>query len=519
MAQDGGRPRGTAADSRRPRWFRLCFAASDEAHAGRFLPAPASSLGYAGPVLRGRLTLLALATMVSLASAVPRSAEADTIEADPKLGYVPVEELSYETIIRTGSGDEAELVLRVALHNASAATQDTVGALVLPRGAELVGLAINDGGDWIEGAASKVVAAGADDKDDFDQGRRDPGTIWARPLEPETPGDLPAVELVAYGLPAQATVQVELRLRIRPVLRGDRWQVELPRRNAKAPTLVDQRRVLVQGLGEGQSFWVDEVSSAGSPYMVTRAEDAVLVSWQARGGASLAQLDGSLETSPDADGGGGRLRMVLRLGASKPVAPDHVILVVDRSRSGSSTLARDSERMFAGLLDRLPKGTTFDAITFAREAEGLLDPARLGAGKAPRVDSRDAREELTTALGATVPGQGTDLRRAMTVAGEHLAARQAKQPLVLIVTDGMLPPSIGADAVGKALGDALGKAARPEILFVVDDPLLNARGLPADHPVSNLAAGLGARLSLETLANLGSTQIDELLTADRKSVV
>ncbi|MCA9685729.1 MAG: VWA domain-containing protein, partial [Myxococcales bacterium] len=268
----------------------------------------------------------------------------------------------------------------------------------------------------------------------------------------------------------------------------------------------DQRRLV--------DAWVDEVSSGSSPYMVTRAEDAVVVSWQARGGA-LAQLDGSLETSPDADGRGGRLRMVLRLGASKPVAPDHVLLVVDRSRSGSSNMAKDSEHMFAGLLDKLPKGTTFDAITFAREAEGLLDPTHLAAGKAPRVDNQDAREELRAALSATVPGQGTDLRRAMTVVGEHLAARQAKQPLVLIVTDGMLPPSIGADAVSTALGDALGKAAKPELLFVVDDPLLNARGLPADHPVSSLAAGLGARLSLETLANLGPAQVDDLLTAPK----
>jgi hypothetical protein len=103
----------------------------------------------------------------------------------------------------------------------------------------------------------------------------------------------------------------------------------------------------------------------------------------------------------------------------------------------------------------------------------------------------------------------------MELAGQQLAARKAKQPLIVVVTDGMLPPSVGADAVGKALGDALGKAARPEVLFVVDDPLLNMRGLPADHPIASLAAGIGARISLETLANLGPDEIGELLAAPK----
>jgi hypothetical protein len=167
--------------------------------------------------------------------------------------------------------------------------------------------------------------------------------------------------------------------------------------------------------------------------------------------------------------------LVLRLGPSKPLVTDHVLLVVDRSQSGSSALPRDSARMFAQLLDTLPPGTTFDAITFAREAESLLDRTRFKAGQAPRADDAAARAELERSLQVTVTGQGTDLRAAMAMAGEQLAARKAKQPLVLVVTDGMLPPSIGAEAIAGALDDALGKAARPAVLFVVDDPLLNRR--------------------------------------------
>ncbi|PRP90464.1 hypothetical protein ENSA5_64780 [Enhygromyxa salina] len=445
-----------------------------------------------------------------LACLIGPPAWSDTLEADPDAGYVPIDELSYETIIRPGKGYEAELAIRVALHNTSATAQDTVLTLGVPAGSELVGVSIADGGDWIEGQVSKV----AEQRGEVVLGRRDPGSVFARELEPAQLGELPAIELVAFGMASQATTQVELRLRVHPLLRGDRWQLDLPRRNAEVPNLSDRRRVIVQGLPSGDEFFVDGTSSKGTPYMVTRSEDAIAVSWPARIKTS-AQLDGSYEVSRDPDGQGGRLRVVLRLGSSSAVAPDHVVLVVDRSRSGSSALPGDSSRMFAQLLDTLPKSTTFDAITFARDAERLMDPKRFEGGKAPRADNVDARAELERSLKLAVPGQGTDLRAALELAGQQLAARGAKRPLILVVTDGMLPPSVGADQVGAALGDALGKAKRPELLFVVDDPLLNVHGLPAEHPIADLAAGLGARLSLETLANLGPEQIDKLLSAPK----
>lgn len=445
----------------------------------------------------------------SFATPTLGGARADTLEVDPSGGYVPIDELSYEVIVRPGAGYEAELALRVALENTSAKSQDMVMALGVPHGSELVGVSIADGGDWIEGRVSKVSAGGHDG--DPGKGRRDPGTVFARELPP-APGELPAVEIVAFGLASRSTTQVELRLRVHPSLRGDRWQLDLPRRNAEIPNLSEQRRVIVQGLPDGDGFWIDDTPSGGVPYMVTRAEDAISVSWPARL-TSGAALDGSYEVSRDSDGQGGRLRLVLRLGPSRPIAPDHVLLIVDRSKSSSSSLPRESGRMFNTLLDSLPASTTFDAITFAHEAERLLDPAHFQPGDAPRADDEAVRAELARALQVVVPGQGTDLRAAMQLAGRQLAARGAKRPLIVVVTDGMLPPSIGAKDVGDALGGALGKAKRPEILFVVDDPLLNLRGLPADHAIANLAAGLGARISLETLANLGAAQISELLSA------
>lgn len=450
-----------------------------------------------------KVGVFAALTCVALFTTPARS---DTLEADPASGYVPLDELSYETIIRAGNGYEAELAVRVALENTSAKPQDMVMTLAVPPGSELTGISIADGGDWVEGRVSKLGTEFAH-ANDLGKGHRDPGTVFAREL-PSAPGELPAVEIVGFGLASRTTTQIELRLRVHPSLRGDRWQLDLPRRNAEIPNLNDRRRVIVQGLAADENFWIDGTSSAGTPYMVTRGEDAITVAWPAHISSSAA-LDGSYQFSPDPDGLGGRMRLVLRLGPSKRIAPDHVLLIVDRSQSGSSSLPRESGRMFNQLLDSLPASTTFDAITFAREAERLIDPAR----KAPRADDREARAELDRSLKATLAGQGTDLRAAMQLAGQQLAARNAKRPLIIVVSDGMLPPSVGADLVGQALGDALGKTKSPELLFVVDDPLLNLRGLPADHPIASLAAGLGARISLETLANLGPSEIDELMSA------
>jgi hypothetical protein len=57
--------------------------------------------------------------------------------------------------------------------------------------------------------------------------------------------------------------------------------------------------------------------------------------------------------------------------------------------------------------------------------------------------------------------------------------------------------------LGQVLSDSLGKrrgAAPPELVFLVDEPMLVRTGIAADHPIATLAAGLGARISLATLS-------------------
>lgn len=172
---------------------------------------------YLGPVPSKSSVLGSALLVVLLASAGPVGA--DTLEVDPDLGYVPIEELSYETIIRPGTGYEAELAVRIALNNVSSSPQDLVEAIGVPQGAELTGLSVDFDGTWIDAEISSIVTQ---------PGRRDPGSVFVHMLPPESVGDLPGAELVAFGLPARSTTQIELRMRVFPILRGDRWQLELP---------------------------------------------------------------------------------------------------------------------------------------------------------------------------------------------------------------------------------------------------------------------------------------------------
>src|SRR5690606_39395667 len=101
-------------------------------------------------------------------------------------------------------------------------------------------------------------------------------------------------------------------------------------------------------------------------------------------------------------------------------------------------------------------------------------PARppLGAGEFPRVHDRAARDRLALALDAGAREQGTDLAAALALAGRRIAARGARRPLVVVITDGMLPAGIDAQHIGQVFADNLSRAARPELLFIVDEPML-----------------------------------------------
>jgi hypothetical protein len=413
-----------------------------------------------------------------------------------------VQELSYEAIVHGTDGYRADLRLRVALHNASNREQDAVLSLALPRGAEIHGLQIAQGGVWSPGKIAGIAA---------EAGRRDPGSVLARLLSPVSAGDLPGAEIVAFSLAPATTTQVELQLKVPLRLRGERWELELPGRGDERSGLAGERRVIVKA----PRFWVDGASNDGQPYLVTQPEDRAVVSWPLEPGAragTLAPLDAHLAAAPDGPGApGGRFTLSLRLGQAAPVKPDHVVLVVDRSRSTAPGMHREAFTAVAALFDALPVGLTFDAISFARRARPLL-----AEGAAwPEVHDQAARERIAGALDAGSREQGTDLAAALALAGQRIVARGAKRPLILVITDGMLPPGAGPAPIAQVFQDSLGKRRdiRPELLFLIEEPLLARTGIAPEHPIATIAAGLGARISLASLAQHGSDSGDALARA------
>ncbi|MDC0722066.1 hypothetical protein [Nannocystis bainbridge] len=441
---------------------------------------------------------LAVAAVLLVGDLVAGPARADNlhidVQANPERNFIPVQELSYEAIVAGVDGYKVDLRLRIALHNASKRRQDAVLSLALPRDAELVGLAVARDGTWSPGRPAGVAVEPA---------HRASGTVFARALAPAVAGDLPAAEVVVFNLDPETSIQLELQLKAPPRLRADRWELELPGRGDDRWGLAPERRVIVQGSrpGETARFWLDDRASDGAAVLVSHPEERSVVSWPHKHvSKDRSILDGHLELVPDPTPPGGkarsgRFRAYLRLGAAPPPRPDHVVVVLDRSRSTAPDLHRDAFAAIAGLFDELPPSLTFDAISFARTARPLLE-----GGEFPGVRDRGARDRVAAALDAGAREQGTDLAAALALAGRRIAARGARRPLVVVITDGMLPASIGARQIGDVFSDSLANSARPELLFIVDEPMLLRGGITPQHPIASVATALGARISLESLA-------------------
>ncbi len=467
---------------------------------------PAAKLSFVPNVCVRRIALLGALAFGSGVAVTPQAADADQLsveQLEDERGYTAVEELSYETIIDASDGYSAKLRVRTAMHNTSRSTRDVVLAMALPRNAELTGISATKDGQWKPGAVTVAHA---------DAARRDPGAVFARQLAPSRSGQLPAAEVVAFGVGPDDTVQVELTVNVYPRLRGDRWELDLPSRGLRKLELSPERRVLVKGLRKGEPFDVDGISNRGKPYMVTSSQDGVTVSWPAHLNSSEL-VEGRFEVMPGPPGfDDGEFRTYLRLGVTPAPRPDHVVLMVDRSLSTTTGMQQETRRFAEKLLGALPNSATFDAVGFSRNTTPLLGEDAVAA----KVSDTKARTALFAALERNERSQGTDLVGAMEEAARRARRRGSKRPMVVVVTDGMLPISLEPAKVASHFRKAWGKRrAAPEILFVVDDPLLMRSGLSPSHPVSRVAAALGARISLETLANLGRDSGLEVLSSPR----
>ncbi|MBL4686018.1 MAG: hypothetical protein JKY37_15600 [Nannocystaceae bacterium] len=317
-----------------------------------------------------RAAVLSLLVGAPYVLAAPNLAQADQLtgeQLDDEQGYNAVDELSYETIIDASDGYSATLRVRTALHNTSRSTRDVVLSMALPRNAELKTISAAKNDQWQLGAVTVAHA---------DSARRDPGTIFARQLAPSRRGRLPSAEIVAFGIAADETIQVEITVNVYPRLRGDRWELELPSRGLRHPALSPERRVLVKGLRKGEPFTVNGVGNRGKPYIVTSSQDGVTVSWPAHLHATEL-VEGSFEVMPGPPGfDDGEFRAYVRLGVTAAPRPDHVVLVIDRSRSTTTEMQRETALFADRLLGALPNNATFDAIGFARHTTPLLGEKR-----------------------------------------------------------------------------------------------------------------------------------------------
>lgn len=417
-------------------------------------------------------------------------------------GYVAVEELSFEAIVEAGSGYSATLKLRTALHNSSLSSRDVVHAIGLPFASAIDGVRVMKDGTWQMGAGTTVAG---------ERSRRAPGSVFVRRLTPRNRLDNPGAELVAYGLAPDETLQVEISVRVYPRLRGDAWELELPARGVGSLSLASERRVLVRGLKSGEEFSVDEDTSDGRPFVSSRAADTVTVSWPSQL-QSTNVLEVNVETEPGPAGfDDGTVRMYLRLGKDAASPPKHVVFVVDRSKSTAASHDRDVLAMANGILDSLPSTTTFDALAFNR----AVTPLFAERSSFPRAGSPKDRAAFREALSAVPRDQGTDLETAMSEAARR--SREGRgRTLIIVATDGMFPSSVSADDVARGFEVSLGgRKDRPDVVFVVDEPMLQRSGLHPTHPAARIAEKMGARISLESIAQLKGASASDLLSTPR----
>lgn len=464
---------------------------------------PSALLGY--PMQVRRLACFVVLALAALA--LPQHVHADSLVTESARGYEgfsAVEELSYEIFVEpnTKTPGRATVFLRQTLHNSVNEPHDAVSTLGAPAGARVVGVRVARNGVWHDGVDADVATRN-------DAGQRGPGEVFAQLIPPAETGAVGGLEVVAYGIAGNATIQVEVELDVPVAVRGKRWELELPPRARQTSVLNSERRISVRGLGKDH-FWVDGIDSGGDPTIVVDHDEFPLIQWPARltKGPTLAS---NLEVTPDSFGEGGRFRLQVRLGQDKSKTPQHVVLLIDQSSSTDASLQKDARTMARTLFGQLPAGTTFDAIGFSRSAAPLFELERGFAS----IDDPKGVGELDRALSVGQQSEGSDLTQALELAATRMKGRNAKRSAIVVVTDGMMPTGPGADDMESRFNKALGKQQRPDLIFMVDDPLLHQRGVPGDHPVAKVAARLGARVTLQDLARADQTNDAPLLAAPR----
>ncbi len=417
----------------------------------------------------------------------PAAAAADTVQADPKVaaeaGYAPVAELSHEVIVEPRARGRAWLRYRMALNNASAVPRDVVVTWGLPAGARIEGLSILREGRWVPGVPVRDLDT---------RTARDVGSFFVRTVEV---GAVSAGELVAFQIPPETTVQVEVTVRAATTLRAGRYEIRLPERGKPSPGVARRRRILVRGVDR---FWVDETPSGTSPVLEVEANRENVVAWSAadRGFSGLR-----VEARATPDGfGGSSLDVVLEVGRGRLRSFDRVVVLVDRSVSTDPTLPDKAIRALGVLFEAMPPSVALAGAVFARHVTPLEAPrgARVG-------DYHALRDRWRSQILAHGRAPGTDVYGALARALDEAARAGARRPLVLLVTDGMVPQAPPPAGLARRL-------RRADVLLLVDVPAEYEPPGPR-HPVVAFADAVSGRLAPVPLAAIDAHNAAAVLAA------
>jgi hypothetical protein len=428
---------------------------------------------------------------------VMQSARADSLDSNSATmhsPYVAIEELSYEVIVHANDSMRAEVEYRVAIRNSSRRIYDGLLRLAMPRNVHLVSAQAGSGGIWISGRANSSAADDSAANRTIERSDSKNGlAIFVRDLEATAEIPFPIVEVLVENAPPQEVIQLSIRMEVLPELHLDRWQIVFPSREIQMPHLVAKRSFLVKHQGAIESFWLDGESNRGAPSLVGESNIPQTLAWPARArmGTGLALFAEVLDEAQNV----ATCRVSARLGQLKPLRPDHVSVLVDHSNSTGPNLSEDALRVMQRLSEELGPQVTMDLIAFARTPTPLFDRAEDDAphyAKGP-----DEVAQRIAHARSRWPGResGSDLNRALRLARARLATQRAKRPAILVLTDAML-------ARQAALDWANSDSSKIPIFMVVDDPFVALLGFSAEQPTIDLAAQIGAKISIESLEDL-----------------
>ncbi len=422
--------------------------------------------------------------------AAPRAARADAVVVDPSVaadaGYAPVAELSHEVIVEPDRDGRVRLAYRIALNNASAVPRDAVVTWGVPPGTRIEGLAVLRDGAWQPARAVRDAGHAA---------ARDAGSVFVRHVAGPSRADLGAAELVAFQIPPETTIQVEVRSRLVATVRAGRYEVRLPERGRPTPGIAPRRRILVRGVPR---FWVDDTPNLGAPVIEVEARRENVVSWP----ATQRRRSGLLAAArAEPDGfGGARVEVALEMGRGRLRPPDHVFVLVDRSVSTDPGLPDRALAALDRLLGVLPAQARLSGAVFARSAAPLPAPDGVRVG-----DFHALRDGWRSRILASSRSPGTDVYGALALALDEARRQGARRPLVILVGDGMVPSARPPAALARRLRAV-------DLLLLVDVPAEYEPPGPR-HPVAAFAHATGGRLAPVPLAGIDDHNARAVLDA------